>query len=45
MNRYISAMPGVYISIQSARLNYFESISVACHREKMNAFVSVGALT
>lgn len=30
MNRYISTMPVVYISIQSGHLNYFESITVAC---------------
>lgn len=40
MNRYISTMPVVYISIQSGHLNYFESITVACHAEKMYAFVS-----
>lgn len=33
-------MPVVYISIQSGHLNYFESITVACHAEKMYAFVS-----
>ncbi len=40
MNHYISTMSVVYISIQSGHLNYFESIGVTCHTEKMYAFVS-----
>lgn len=40
MDLYISARPVVYISIQSWHLNYFRSISVTWHNEKMQVFVT-----